>query len=155
MDKLKSKIIFTTSLIMGSILSRFAISKLTGWEISVKAFIEIAKPLGIDPTFFRISSGILISIIVIAFLTTSLLTLYKDKINFPNKFSFYNLVFFANSLGILVMFGALFSEFFLRIQLKWVLVYIAIGIILFSSINLAIVKNRSSFYLKLLNHVKQ
>ena len=57
--KKSSKIyIAISSLLSGLILSRFAISKLTGWEISVKAFIEMAKPLGIDPTFFRIFTGI-------------------------------------------------------------------------------------------------
>lgn len=40
-----NKVLFITNLLMGMVLSRFAISKLAGWEISVKTFIEMAKPL--------------------------------------------------------------------------------------------------------------
>ncbi len=148
MNKLEKTTVFTTSLLMGLILSRFAISKLTGWEISVKAFIEMAEPLGIDPTFFRISTGILIAIIVMAYFTIAFLTLFTDKVRLPNNFSYFNIAFFANTLGLLTMVGALLAEFYLRVQPKWMLVYIAVGVIIFSAINLFIVKNKSSFYKK-------
>lgn len=146
MKKAKKTIVFITSLLMGLVLSRFAISKLTAWEISVKAFIEMAKPLGIDPTFFRVSTGVLILILFISYLVVAVLTLVKNKIKFPAKFDYYNLAFSTNFLGILTMAGALLAEFFLRVQPKWLLVYIALGVILFSAINLIIIKNKSSVY---------
>ena len=43
-----------TQFVNGCLLVRFSLSKLMAWPISVKAFIEMAKPIGIDPTFFRI-----------------------------------------------------------------------------------------------------
>ena len=146
MNRTKKIILFTTSLIMGLVLSRFAISKLTGWEISVKAFIEMAKPLGIDPTFFRLFTGVLILILFVSYLAVAILTLIKSKVNLPAKFDYYNLAFATNILGILIMLGALLAEFYLRIQPKWLLVYIAIGVIVFSVINLRIIKNSISFY---------
>ncbi len=154
MNKFKTTTVFTTSLLMGLILSRFAISKLTGWEISVQAFIEMAKPLGIDPTFFRISTGILIAIVFIAYLTTAFFTLFKNKITLPDQFNYFNLAFFANTLGLLTMVGALLAEIFLRVQPKWLLVYIAIGVIIFSAVNLFIIKNNASIYMKLIKPKK-
>ncbi|MGQ1909084.1 hypothetical protein ACT3CE_04790 [Marinifilum sp. RC60d5] len=154
MNKLEKIILFTTTLLMGLVLSRFAISKLTGWEISVKAFIEMAEPLGINPAFFRISTGILLLIIFIAYLATATLTIFKDKVRLPAKFTYFNIAFFANILGLLTMIGALLAEFYLRVQPKWLLVYIAVGVIIFSAINLFIVKNKSSFYLQLIKYKK-
>jgi len=149
MNKLKTTTVFTTTLLMGLVLSRFAISKLTGWEISVKAFIEMAKPLGIDPTFFRISTGILISTVFIGYLITAFFTLFRNKIELPFKLNYYNLAFFTNTLGLLTMVGALFSEFLLRVEPKWLLVYIATAVVIFSAINIIIIKNNSTLYNKL------
>lgn len=150
MNKLKTTTIFTTTLLMGLVLSRFAISKLTGWEISVKAFIEMAKPLGIDPTFFRISTGILISVVFIGYLLTAFFTLVRNKMELPFRLDYYNLAFFTNTLGLLTMVGALSSEFLLRVEPKWLLVYIAIGVIVFSAINMFMIKSNSSLYKKLI-----
>lgn len=137
-----NKIVFITNLLMGAILSRFAISKLTGWEISVKAFIEMAKPLGIDPTFFRISTGILISAVVIGYLSTAIFSVFKNKSDF--KISFENWAISANLFGLLTMVGALIAEFSLRVQPKWLLVYIALGVVLFSAINIFILNKTAT-----------
>ena len=137
-----NKIVFITNLLMGAILSRFAISKLTGWEISVKAFIEMAKPLGVDPTFFRISTGILISAVVIGYLSTAIFSVFKNKSDF--KISFANWAISANLFGLLTMVGALIAEFSLRVQPKWLLVYIALGVVLFSAINIFILNKTAT-----------
>jgi hypothetical protein len=132
---------------MGSVLTRFAISKLTGWEISVKAFIEMAKPLGIDPTFFRVSAGILISAVVIGYLTTAIFSLLNDKPHINSRIQFTKWATFANLIGLLTMTGALIAEFALRVQPKWLLVYIAITIIILSLLNILIVKKYSTNYI--------
>ncbi len=137
-----NKVLFTTNILMGIVLSRFAISKLTGWEISVKAFIEMAKPLGIDPTFFRIFTGIIISAVVIGYLSTAILSLIKNKQRFTFKVPFTAWAIFSNLFGLLTMVGALIAEFSLRVQPKWLLVYIAIGVILFSALNLFILNKQ-------------
>ena len=45
---------------------------------------------------------------------------------------------FTNLFELLTMTGALISEFSLRVQLKMLLVYIAMGIVIFSAINIFI-----------------
>ena len=110
------KTVFITNLLMGIVLSRFAISKLTGWEISVKAFIEMAKPLGIDPTFFRIFTGIIISAVVIGYVSTAIFSLINNKAQLKYKISYTNWAIFSNIFGLLTMVGALIAEFSLRIQ---------------------------------------
>ncbi len=131
-------VLFSTNLLMGVVLSRFAISKLAGWEISVKAFIEMAQPLGIDPTFFRIFTGIVISTVVLAYLGTAIFTLFKTKIENATPIPYRKFAIFSNLLGLMTMIGALFSEFLLRANPKWLLVYIAAGVVIFSIINLTI-----------------
>lgn len=133
-----NKVVFITSSLMGIVLSRFAISKLTGWEVSVKAFIEMAKPLGIDPTFFRISTGILISAVVIGYLITAIYFLLRSKVVINSKISFTKWATYANLFGLLTMSGALIAEFSLRVEPKWLLVCIAFGIISLSAINIMI-----------------
>ena len=137
-----NKVLFITNLLMGVVLSRFAISKLTGWEISVKAFIEMAKPLGIDPTFFRVSTGILISAVVVGYLVTAIFSLAKNNSVIKSKIHFNKWATFANLFGLLTMIGALIAEFLLRVQPKWLLVYIALGIVFFSAINIFILKKQ-------------
>ncbi len=140
MNKFIRIVLFTTNLAMGLVLSRFVISKLTGWEISVNAFIEMAKPLGIDPTFFRISTGIVLLFVVLGYFTTALYTLLKDK--FALKVPYPQLGKLVNLGGLLTMVGALLAEYFLRIEPKWLLVYIAISVILLSTINLYLLQNK-------------
>lgn len=136
-----SKVLFITNFLMGIVLSRFAISKLTGWEISVKAFIEMAQPLGIDPTFFRVSTGIVISMVVVGYITTAVFSLLKNTVTIF-KVPFTNWATLANLFGLLTMIGALVAEFSLRIQPKWMLVYIAIGIVILSATNIFILKKQ-------------
>lgn len=137
-----NKIVFSTNLLMGAVLSRFAISKLAGWEISINAFIEMAKPLGIDPTFFRISTGILILVVVIGYISTAVFSLFKNNPDFKTIIPYKKWAIYANLLGLLTMVGALIAEFSLRVQPKWLLVYIALGVILFSGINIFILNKQ-------------
>ena len=139
MNRIEKVVVGTSSLLMGVILSRFAISKLAGWEISVQAFIEMANPLGINPTFFRVSTGVIILIVVLSYLFSAFYTFFQKKVLLPSKLDYLKLSILTNVVGIFTMTGALLSEFYLRIQPKWPLVYIAIGIIIFSSINLWII----------------
>ena len=139
-----NKLLFITNLLMGTVLSRFAISKLTGWDISVKAFIEMAKPLGIDPTFFRIFTGIVISAVVLGYLATAVFSLLKKNALMNAKIPFSLWATFTNLFGLLTMVGALMAEFFLRVQPKMLLVYIASGIILFSAINILILNKKKN-----------
>lgn len=130
--------LFITNLLMGLVLSRFAISKLAGWEISVKAFVEMAKPLGIDPTLFRISTGFLILAITTGYLATALFTGLLGKVDIKIPYTSFSQA--SNLLGLLTMVGALIAEFSLRVEPKWLLVYIAVGVILLSTINLSLIK---------------
>ena len=139
-NKKMNKIVFIANLLMGAILSRFAISKLAGWEISINAFIEMAKPLGIDPTFFRVSTGILISAVVLGYLSTAIYSIFKNKASFKIPFTKWGTL--SNLLGLLTMIGALIAEFSLRVQPKWLLVYIALGVVLFSTINIFILNKQ-------------
>lgn len=133
-------ILFITNLLMAIVLSRFAISKLAGWEISVNAFIEMAQPLGIDPTLFRIFTGFVILFVVLGYFATALYTLLKDK--FTLILAYPAFAKLANLAGLLTMAGALMAEFFLRVNPKWMLVYIAVGIIVFSATNLYLLQNK-------------
>ncbi|MFA6677227.1 MAG: hypothetical protein WCS34_06520 [Bacteroidales bacterium] len=135
-------ILFVTNSVMGVVLSRFAISKLAGWDISVKAFIEMAKPLGIDPTFFRIATGIVISAVVISYFLTAIFSLLKHNNLFTDKIPFKMWASFANLFGLLTMVGALLSEFLLRVQPKMLLVYISSGIVLLSAVNILILNSK-------------
>jgi len=119
-------------LISGLVLTRFTISKFAAWPISVAAFVDMAKPLGIDPTFFRIATGFIIGYAAVSFFTNCLFLLLKKEQNEKAK-----LLYTFNSLyAIGAMTGALFAEFFLRSTPKWPLVYIAIGILVFAVVNL-------------------
>jgi len=137
-----NKILFITNLLMGTVLSRFAISKLAAWDISVKAFIEMAKPLGIDPTFFRIFTGIVISAVVLGYLATAFFSLSKKNSIMRSKIPFKIWATFTNLFGLLTMIGALTAEYSLRVQPKMLLVYIALGIIFFSAMNIFILNNK-------------
>ncbi|MRT92266.1 hypothetical protein [Ancylomarina sp. 16SWW S1-10-2] len=137
-----NKVLFITNLLMGIVLSRFAISKLAGWDISVKAFIEMAQPLGIDPTFFRVSTGIVISAVVIGYLVTAVFSLIKNNAITKFKIPFTKWATLTNLFGLLTMVGALIAEFSLRVQPKWLLVYIAIGIVTFSATNIFILNKQ-------------
>ena len=104
---------------MAIILSRFAISKLAGWDVSIEAFIEMAKPLGINSSFFRISTGILILAVVLGYLATAIYSLIRKNVENNYKISFTKWATYANLLGLATMVGALIAEFSLRAQPKW------------------------------------
>ncbi len=117
----------------GLILTRFTISKFAAWPISVAGFEDMAKPLGIDPTFFRIGTGFIIGFAMLAYFANCLILILKKE-----QHEIYLRLFAFNSLyGTGAMIGALFAEFFLRTEVKWLLVYFAAGIIFVSLANLA------------------
>lgn len=94
--------------ISGLVLVRFTISKFAAWPVSVAAFADMAKPLGIDPTFFRIGTGFVIGYAAISFFANSLILLIKYQGNEKLK-----LLYTFNSLYATgAMTGALVSEFF-------------------------------------------
>lgn len=136
------KLLLITHFINGFLLVRFSISKLLAWPISVNAFIEMSKPIGIDPTFFRLSTGVLISTVCIFYFLSFFLLLTNKMSNTNQK---TKTILLANLLGIGAMSGALISEFFLRISPKWPLVIIASMIILFSILNIILLKKSYKF----------
>lgn len=100
----------------------------------------MAKPLVIDPTFFRISKGILISMVVLGYLVTALFSLINK--NNLLYIPFTQWAKFTNLLGVLTMIGVLVAEYSLRDEPKMMLVYIALGIVSVSAINLFIIKKK-------------
>lgn len=80
---------------------------------------------------------------VIAYLTTAIFSLLRNSTGFKAKIQFTKWASFANLFGLLTMTGALIAEFSLRVQPKWLLVYIAITIIVFSILNIIIVNVQS------------
>ncbi|WP_435894119.1 hypothetical protein [Oceaniferula spumae] len=120
------------NLLAGLVLVRFTISKFAAWPISVAAFEDMAKPLGIDPTMFRIGTGFIIGFAALFFFVNAILILRKCL----ERNQCVRLFTIANLYGIGAMVGALFSEFFLRTEVKWMLVYIAAAIICIALINL-------------------
>ncbi len=128
---MKALLIFL-NLIAGSILIRFTISKFAAWPVSVAGFVDMAKPIGVDPTFFRIATGFIIGFAALSFFINCLIILLRKE-----DYSKYLLLFTFNNLySTGAMLGALLSEFFLRSSVKWLLVYIAIGIVFITMLNL-------------------
>lgn len=119
-----------TNLLSAIVLIRFSLSKLFAWPISVNAFIEMAKPIGVDPTAFRLFTGVLISIVCLSYFISFFISLRRVK-----SMQAIYITLYANLLGIGTMAGALVAEFFLRVEPKWPLVYIALFIIITSLIN--------------------
>jgi len=118
--------------ISGLVLVRFTISKFAAWPVSVAAFVDMAKPIGIDPTFFRITTGFIIGYASISLFTNALILLLKKEGNEKSRLLYtFNSLYAAGA-----MIGALFSEFLLRTNPKWPLVYIAAGIVVIAVVNL-------------------
>ena len=126
-----------TTLLSGLLLVRFVISKFFAWPISVQAFIEMAKPLGIDPTFFRLFTGVIILIACLGFLISFYL-LIRNKVQSQSKELIYTVFFYLYGIG--AMIGALGAEFLLRDEPKMPLVIIALFIVITSIINLLYLK---------------
>ena len=137
-----SKFIIITNFLSGLLLIRFSLSKLFAWPISVKAFIEMAKPIGIDPTFFRLFTGVIITSICLGYFYSFYL-LIRKKVQANTKGVIYSAT--ANLIGTGVMVGALIAEFFLRVEPKWPLVIIALFIIVTSVINIITLKKIDNF----------
>ena len=127
--------IFTkiTTLLSGLLLIRFVLSKFFAWPVSVQAFIEMAKPIGIDPTFFRLFTGVIIMIACLGFLISFYL-LIRNKVKTQSKELIYTAFFYIYGIG--AMTGALLAEFVLRDEPKLPLVIIALFIVITSIINL-------------------
>jgi len=127
--------IFTkiTTLLSGLLLIRFVLSKFFSWPVSVQAFIEMAKPIGIDPTFFRLFTGVIILIACLGFLISFYL-LARGKVKTQSKELIYTVFFYIYGIG--AMSGALLAEFLLRNEPKIPLVIIALFIVTTSIINL-------------------
>lgn len=122
-----------TTLLSGLLLIRFVLSKFFAWPVSVQAFIEMAKPLGIDPTFFRLFTGVIILIACLGFLISFYLLL-RRKVKNQSKELIYAVFFYLYGIG--AMSGALLAEFILRDEPKMLLVIIALFIVITSIINL-------------------
>lgn len=118
--------------ISGLVLVWFTVSKFAGWPVSVAAFVDMAKPLGIDPTFFRIATGFVIGYASIALFTNALiLLLQKDGNEKARPLFTFNSLYATGA-----MVGALCAEFFLRSSPKWPLVYIGTAIVVVAVVNL-------------------
>lgn len=126
-----------TTLLSGLLLVRFVLSKFFAWPVSVQAFIEMAKPIGIDPTFFRLFTGVIIFIACLGLLINFYL-LIRNKVKTQSKELIYTVFFYLYAMG--AMTGALLAEYLLRDEPKMLLVIIALFILVTSIINL--------FYLK-------
>jgi hypothetical protein len=137
-----NKFMKITNLLSGLLLIRFSLSKLFAWPISVNAFIEMAKPIGIDPTFFRLFTGVIITTICLGYFY-SFFILIRNKVKANTKEVIY--ATFFNLLGAGVMVGALISEFALRVEPKWPLVFIATFIVVSSVINFFTLKKIDNF----------
>lgn len=126
-----------TTLLSGLLLVRFVLSKFFAWPVSVQAFIEMAKPIGIDPTFFRLFTGVIIFIACLGLLINFYL-LIRNRVKTQSKELIYTVFFYLYAIG--AMTGALSAEYLLRDEPKMLLVIIALFILITSIINL--------FYLK-------
>ena len=124
-------LLIVLNFISGLVLVRFTISKFAAWPVSVAAFVDMAQPLGIDPTIFRIATGCVIGYASLSFFTNSLILLLKKEGNEKPR-----LLYTFNSLYATgAMIGALLSEFLLRTNPKWPLVYIATAIVVIAVVN--------------------
>jgi hypothetical protein len=97
----------------------------------------MAKPIGIDPTFFRLFTGVVITIICLGYFYSFYL-LVRNKVQSNTKEIIYSMFF--NFIGTGVMIGALTAEFLLRVEPKWPLVFIALFIVITSVINFSNLK---------------
>ncbi len=142
-----------TNFLSGLLLIRFSLSKLFSWPISVKAFIEMAKPIGVDPTIFRYFTGVVITVVCLGYFYSFYLLMTR-RAQANSKEVIY--CAFFNLLGIGVMTGALASEFLLRLEPKWPLVFIALFITISSILNLYTLKKIDNFRsLKLFKNMNQ
>jgi len=129
---MKKILLIGANILAALILVRFTVSKFAAWPVSVAGFVDMAKPLGIDPTLFRISTGFIIGFAALSFFINVLLIALK-KSETRLRLLAFNIVY---AIG--AMTGALFSEFFLRSSVKWPLVAIAVAVIALSITNFVV-----------------
>ncbi|MGJ8672208.1 hypothetical protein [Rubritalea sp.] len=125
------KILVPLNILAGLALVRFTVSKFAAWPISVAAFEDMAKPIGLDPTFFRISTGFVIGFASLSFFINAVLLLTNKIQTPPYRNLFCTNILYATG----AMSGALLAEFFLRSHAAWPLVYIAISILIITAMN--------------------
>lgn len=115
---------------------RFAIPKILGQQISVEGFNEMSRSLPVSSDFFRIFTGM--TELTIVFLAILFLLLSWGKIKSLSPLYKYRSRVSTASNGLLLatMTGAILAEFFARENTKYVLVYIAVGLIIAAIINL-------------------
>jgi len=121
-----------TAFLNGLLLVRFVLSKFMAWPVSVQAFIEMAQPIGLDPTMFRLGTGVIILSTCLGHFANFYL-LITGKVKENTKALVYSVFF--NCYGIGVMIGALCAEFLLRDHAKTPLVVIALFMLITSAIN--------------------
>lgn len=130
------KFILLLHFIIVGVLLRFAIPKISGQRVSVEGFNEMSRSLPVSSDFFRVFTGV--TELTIAFLSILFLLLSFGKINFLSPLYKYkrSISIAANGLLLATMSGALLAEFYARDNPKYLLVYIAVGLIIISIINL-------------------
>lgn len=134
------KILILLNLIAGFILLRFTVSKFAAWPISVAGFIDMAQPLGVDPTALRITTGFIIGYAMLAFFTNCFIIFFKKE----NNRNYVLLLGFNIFYALGAMIGALLTEFYIRSSVKWLLVYLAIGVIVVAISNFIAYKSQLS-----------
>lgn len=130
-DSIIKTLLIILNFLAGLVLVRFTVSKFAAWPISVAGFVDMAKPLGIDPTTFRLTAGFIIGYTALAFFINILIIFFKKE----NNRKYILLLTFNILYAIGAMVGALLTEFYLRSSVKWLLVYIAVGVIVIAIMN--------------------
>jgi len=139
MKKINKFLLGFRSLVIGMILIFFSLSKLTGAPQTVEQFEQMAKPIGLNPTFFRSSTGLILLIVAYLYIASGGIDIMKIKKPNSLKLNHYKLMLFTNIFGVIAMFGALGAEFFLRTSPKYPLVFLSSAIIFSSIANLKVI----------------
>ncbi len=118
------------------LMSWFAIPKILGAKTSVQGFNEMSGSLPISSDNFRIFTGLTELLIVLLF--AMFLALSLKKMSFLTGLNINKKIvsLLANGLLLTTMIGALIAEFVMRETPKYMLVYIAIGLIVITVINI-------------------
>lgn len=129
-------IVLLLHFIAAVLMFRFAMPKILGQAVSVEGFNEITRSLRVSSDVFRIFTGV--TELVIAFLLIAFLLLSFEPIKLMPALRYYKrtISIAANGLLLATMVGGLLAEFFARDTPKYTLVYIAIGLIIISLVNL-------------------
>lgn len=115
-----------SNLMAALVLTRFTISKFAAWPVSVAGFVDMAKPLGIDPTLFRIGTGFVIGFAALSHVVNAVI-IARESTTKATPLLALNVLYSTGAMT-----GALLAEFFLRSTVKWPLVGIALGVLFVS-----------------------